>query len=194
MRTRHTTNTAIQTKEKKWITFTYHNPLILVHKVTNLFKNTNLHTAFRANNTIFSHLYHQSSHNKLNASGIYRLQCTTCKKSYVSQTGRSLAVRHREHIIYIKNNNPLSAYSMHVLNNKHYYGNPEHTLQLLQACEKGKIINCWESLHIQIRQQQQLLIDEQRTYDFNSLYSLANKTHHTTQFHNRSVGTEQAQP
>ena len=39
---------------------------------------------------------------------------------------------------------------MHILNNKHDYGNPEHTLQLLQACEKGKTMNCWGSLHIQI--------------------------------------------
>ena len=101
IRTQHTTNIPIQTKKKKWITFTYHSPLI--HKVANLFKNTNLHIAFRTNNTIFSHLYHQSPHNKLNTSGIYRLQCKTCKKSYVGQTGRSLAVRHREHIRYIKN-------------------------------------------------------------------------------------------
>ena len=114
------------------------------------------------------------------------------KKSYVGQTGRSLAVRHREHTRYVKTNNPLSAYAMHILN-KHDCGYPEHTLQLLQACEKGKLMNCWESLHMQIRQQH-LLIDEQRTNDFNSLYSLANVTHHTTQFHNRSVDTGQSRP
>ena len=83
---------------------------------------------------------------------------------------------------------------MQILNNKHDYGNTEHTLQLLQACEKGKIMNCWESLRIQILQQQHLLIDEERTSDFNPLYSLANTTHHTTQFHNRAVDTGQARP
>ena len=179
--TQHTTNTPIQTKNKKWLTFTYHGPVI--HKVINLFKNTNLHIAFWTNNTIFNHLSHQSPHNKLNASGIYRLQCKTWKKSYVGQTGRLLAVWHRKHIRYIKTNNPLSAYTKHILNNKHNYGNPEYTLQLLQACKKGKIMNSWESLHIQILEQQQ------RTNDFNPLYSLANTTHHTTQFHNRAVDT-----
>ena len=83
---------------------------------------------------------------------------------------------------------------MHIPNNRHDYGNPEHSLQLLQACEKGKIMNCWESLHTQILQQQHLLIDEQRTNNFNPLYSLANTTHHTTQFHNRPVDTGQAMP
>ena len=135
IRTQHTTNTPIQTKYKEWITFTYHSPLI--HKFTNLFKNTNLHIAFRTNNTIFYHLYHQSPHNTLNACGIYRLQCKTCERSYVGQTGRSLAVRHREHIRYIKSNNPLTAYAIHILNNKYDYDNPEHNLQLLQACKKG---------------------------------------------------------
>ena len=55
--------------------------------------------------------------------------------AYVGQTGRSLTTRHREHIRYIKTNNPLSAYAMHILNNRHEYGKPEHTLQLLQPCQ-----------------------------------------------------------
>ena len=32
-------------------------------------------------------------------------------KSYVGQTGRSTEIRHREHIRYIKTNNPISAYA-----------------------------------------------------------------------------------
>ena len=46
--------------------------------------------------------------------------------------------------------------------------------------EKGNIMNCWESLHIQLLQQQRLLIDEQRVNDLNPLYSLAITMHHTT--------------
>jgi len=40
-----------QTQNKKWVIFTYHSPLI--RKVTNLFKNTNIKIAFRANNTVY---------------------------------------------------------------------------------------------------------------------------------------------
>jgi len=45
IRTQKTKNTPTQTQIKKWITFTYHSPLI--HKVTNLFKRTELNKAFR---------------------------------------------------------------------------------------------------------------------------------------------------
>ena len=76
-RTQHTTNNLAQKTKKKWIKCTYHSPLI--HKVTNLFKNTNLHIALRTNNTILKYLCHQSSNNKLIVSGIHRLQAKHAK-------------------------------------------------------------------------------------------------------------------
>ena len=133
--------------------------------------------AFQTSNTIFHQLRHRPPHNQQKASGIYRLQCNTCSKSYIGQTGRSVATHYREHIRYIKTNNPSSGYATHILNNRHDYDKPELTVQLLQICEKGNIMNCWESLHIQLLQQQ-LLIDEQRVNDLNSLVITA---HHTTQ-------------
>ena len=51
---------------------------------------------------------------------------------------------------------------MHIINNQQEYGKPEHTLQLLQPCQKGKVMNYWESLYIQSLPQH-LLIAEQRT-------------------------------
>jgi hypothetical protein len=58
------------------------------------------------------------------------------------------------HVGYVNTNNPLSAYALRILNNRHEYGNPEHTIQLLQACAKGKIMNCWESSYIQVLQKE----------------------------------------
>ena len=55
--TKKDNTTSIQRKEynnSKWITFTYHSPAI--HKVTNLFRWTNLKTAFRPTNTIYQQL------------------------------------------------------------------------------------------------------------------------------------------
>ena len=111
------------------------------------------------------------------------------KKSYVGQTGRSLTTRHREHIRYIKTNNSLSAYAMHILNNIHEYGKPEHTLQLLQLCQKGKLMSYWEALYVQQLQRQQLLIAEQKTNDINLPYSLDNTSHHNNRIHHRSADT-----
>ena len=43
-----------QINNKKWVTFTYHSPLI--RKVTNLLKNTGIGIVFRASNTIYQQL------------------------------------------------------------------------------------------------------------------------------------------
>ena len=48
--------------------------------------------------------------------------------SYVGQTGRSIEIRLRERIRYIKTNNPVSAYALHILDHRHEYGSPEHTV------------------------------------------------------------------
>jgi len=51
-----------------------------------------------------------------------KLKCNTCNISYVGQTERSIQVRHKEHTRYTKTNNPVSAYALHLLNNRHKYG------------------------------------------------------------------------
>ena len=51
---------------------------------------------------------------------------------------------------YIKTNNPISAYALHVVGNRHEYGSPEHTIQLLKACSKRNVMNCRESFYMQV--------------------------------------------
>jgi len=79
-------------------------------------------------------------------------------------------------IRYIKTNNPISAYALHILSNKHEYGNLKQTMHLLKTCNKGKKMNCWESFYIQVLQQQDFSIDEQKVNEHNPLYSLPNIT------------------
>jgi hypothetical protein len=114
----------------KWIIFTYHS--LLVRKVTNLFKNTDIKIAFKANNTIYQQLA-QKADNR-NPSGIYEIKCITWSKNYVGQSGRHITTRHKEHIRYIKTNNPASAYATHILNNRHEYETANDTLKLIQPC------------------------------------------------------------
>jgi len=40
--------------------------------------------------------------------------------------------RFQEHIQYIKNNDPHSAYALHILNCRHEYGNTDNTMTLLK--------------------------------------------------------------
>jgi hypothetical protein len=87
---------------KKWVTFTYYSTL--VRKVTNLFKNIDIRIAFRTNNTIYQPLGQKTGNQ--NPSGIYEIKCNTCGLNYVGQSDRPITTRHKEHIRYIKNNNP----------------------------------------------------------------------------------------
>ena len=98
--------------------------------------------------------------------------------------------------IYIKTNNPITAYALHILNNTQECGNPEHTMKLLKTSNKGKLKNCWESFYMQVLQQQNLLIDEQKTIEPNPLYALANiMKQHVAQpeTHSNSVHARPAQ-
>ena len=157
---------------KKWVTFTYSSPII--RRITNLFKHSNLNIAFRANNTIQQQLSEKRA-NK-NPSGIYKLKCNTCNNVYVGQSGTSINVRHKEHIRYIRTNNPLFAYALHILQNRHEYGTIADILQLLKTCQKGTRMNCWEALYMQVFHQHKELITEQQVSDTNPLYELVNTT------------------
>ena len=86
------------------------------------------------------------------------------------QTERSIGIRPREHTGYFKTNNLIWAYALHILNSKHECGNADQTMQLLKPCNKGNKMNCWESLYLQIFQQQNTLFDEQKVSDLNTLY------------------------
>jgi len=92
---RTTQTQVMQQHNKNWITFTYHSPSI--HKVTNLFKRTNLKIAFRPTKTIYQQLSNKA--NNPNPSGIYeyQLKCNTFNRIYVGQSGRPITTRHREH-------------------------------------------------------------------------------------------------
>jgi hypothetical protein len=90
----------------------------------------------------------------------------------------TINVRYKGHIKYIRTNNPKSAYETHILENRHEYGTRESTLKLLQACQKGTRMDCWEAFYIQVLHQQtkKILITEQQVSDVNPLFALAKVT------------------
>jgi hypothetical protein len=106
------------------------------------------------------------------SSGIYSLKCSTCKHIYIDQTGRDIETRSKEHHRYIRNNNHKSAYGMHTLNNNHRYGPIEEILLLIVPCRKGTRMNCMEKFYIQKHQKHGSLMEEQNTYEYNSLFAL----------------------
>jgi hypothetical protein len=80
-----------------------------------------------------------------------------------------MTIRHREHLCYIRNNNPTSAYAMHILNNRHEFGTAEETLKLIKPCNKGTRMNCWQTF-MQMYHKHNILIAEQQVTDTNPLF------------------------
>lgn len=166
---------------KKWITFEYHSPLI--RKATNIFKNTDLRIAYRVSNTTQKLLqtHHHSNQDIYTNSGIYSLQCNTCNKQYVGQTGSNMTLRYSEHKRYIKSNEPKSAYALHILNKKHEYGTIQSTMKVLKTCKKGWKMNILENFYIQKHQQEGTLIQEQIPSDENLLFKIIIPPHSNAQ-------------
>jgi hypothetical protein len=68
---RKTQNVNTTTNNRTWVTFTFHN--LLVHKVTNLFKNTNINIEFRSTSAIYHQLQYRPNHESSKLSGICKL-------------------------------------------------------------------------------------------------------------------------
>jgi hypothetical protein len=164
----HITQNNQQTQ--KWVSFKFHSPLI--RKITNIFKNTNIRIAFQATNTLWQILNIKKSTNIHSSSGIYSLKCSTCNRVYVGQTGRVIRTRFKEHHCYVRTNNPKLAFATHILNNNHQYDSIEETLQLIAPCNKGNRTNHLENLYIQQYHSMGLLMEEQNTFEYNSLFVL----------------------
>ena len=126
-----------------------------------------MNVALRAANTIHQQLTDKIANTGTNSSGIYKLKCNACNSCYVGQSGRSIAIRRKEHTRYIRTNNRISAHALHILNNRHEYGTAEETLELLTPCNKGTRMNCCEVLYRQTFHQRNILIEEQQVNGIN---------------------------
>jgi hypothetical protein len=141
---RNTTHQKSDRKENinnmKWATFTYCSPK--ERKITNLFKQMDIKIALKNNNTISQILRPKATKSTpiYNKSGIYKLMCKTCQHVYVGQTSRNLKQHYQEHIRYIRNNDPPSAFAQHILNNQHEYGTIEEIIKLFKPINHNSML------------------------------------------------------
>jgi hypothetical protein len=172
----------------KWATFTYHSSN--VRKITNLFKQTNVNIAFRGANTIDNTRDPTALSRPTTTITVefYKLTCMSCNKSYIRQTSRNLAQRHREHIRYIRINDPQSAFAQHILRNVHEYGTITGTMTLFKPIHKTSLLIPYEQFFIQSFHHEGNLIPEQGTGEHNPLFKLAFHTNITSHpLQNRSI-------
>jgi hypothetical protein len=163
-----------KTKEqrKKWATFTYHT--VKVRTITNILKNTDIKIAFKTTNTIQQRTKTRSPNttHELERSGVNKMTCKTCNKAYIGQTSRNFTIRCREHITYIKYNQPQSAYAQHILRNIHEYGTPTETITLLKPVKPDTVLIPYEQLFIKAYRQTGNLVPEQNSNETNPLFQL----------------------
>jgi hypothetical protein len=67
----------------------------------------------------------------------------------MGQTNRNLESRFREHIRYIKNNDPHSAYALHKLNSRHEYSTINDTMMLIKQVNNPSLLLPYEQMYIQ---------------------------------------------
>ena len=91
----------------------------------------------------------------------------------IGQTSRNLNYRYREHISYIRNNDPQSAYAQHILQNLHEYGSITDTMSLLKPIHKTSMLIPYKQLYIQTFHHNGNLVTEQGTCEQNPLFQLA---------------------
>jgi hypothetical protein len=162
----------INKKKKKWAIFTYSSPLI--RKVTNIFKDTNLRITYRSRNTL-QHLPNPTPKPQsipYNRSSVYSLKCNTCNLKYIGQTSRSLKIRYQKHIRFVRNNDPRSAYAVHILQNHHEYGSMDYTMHLMKPVTNPSLLLPYVQLYITDLRQRGQLISEQNDNDANPLVRL----------------------
>ena len=121
---------------------------------------------------------------------VYKLTCKTCSMSYIRQTSTDLTQRYREHISYIRNNDPHPAYGQHILRNQHEYGTITDIVTLLKPIYMTSLLISYEQLFIQTYQHNGTLITEQNRREQNPLFQLAIEPGLTSQlFHNKWIPT-----
>ena len=111
--------------------------------------------------------------------------------TYVGQTSWNLKIRYKEHIRYIRSNNPQSAYALHILQNRHEYGPMNETMRLLKQVNKTTTLIPYERLYIQTLHQAGKLIPERYPGDPNPLFQAVNVPHLTQTWQASSSATRQ---
>ena len=81
---------------------------------------------------------------------------------------------------YIKNNNPQSAFALHILTNRHEYGTIDENMTLLKTVKYMPSLIPYELFFIQAHHQQNNLIPEQNPGKHNPIIQLAIDTAYTS--------------
>ena len=109
--------------------------------ITKAFKNTKVRIAFTTDNTTKNLLTTRATQhrNKYDKSGVYQLECPSCNKKYIGQTGRPFKTRYQEHYRDYKHGSMKSKFAQHLLENQHHIDSIDNIVDILHINNKEKM-------------------------------------------------------
>lgn len=106
------------------------------------------------------------------------MECSTCDKFYIGQTGRSFGIRYKEHLPKGKLANITSNFAKHLIDENHDYENFDANCIPLHVCEKGRVMDTLEEYEIYkgYKHSSNDILNDKLCFNTNPLYDLAMDT------------------
>lgn len=145
------------TKNQKFYTITYIGKTC--NKISRFLSKKGFKIAYKTRDNLGKIIKNNKSKTaKEKKSGVYLLNCGSCPKFYIGQTGRSFENRIKEHKrSYLKNYNN-SHYATHLLNDSHKF---DDNFKILHYENKLEKLNFLENMEIFKNKNTNLLLNEQ---------------------------------
>ena len=147
-----------QRENNKYSSLTYIGDISDI--LNNKLKKLDINVGFKTENKLSRFIKNNKDKKDKKAnSGIYRLNCGSCSKFYIGQTGRSFKVRIHEHrASFINNKVEHSNYAKHLVNENHNF---DENFKILHIENKGQKLNNLEIMEINKYKHNDLLLNDQ---------------------------------
>jgi len=127
------------------------------------------------------------AHDKYSLSGVYKLTCPDCHKTYVGQTGRQFSTRYKN----TRQHGPTTALppilQKHLIEEAHSFGPMNKIMEIVHCHKKGAHLNTVEKFHIHTESTKNNHLNDPQTILPNAIFDTLIKT-------DRPLNTSIAQP
>ena len=121
----------------KFITLTFNGNSSV--SISSYLKKLDFKVAFRTNNSLGKLIKNNKTKtNKLEKSGVYKLNCNDCPKTYKGETGRCFRERLKEHYSFLLIKNLILINGIYLQESQHNFN---QNVQILHIQNKGQKLN-----------------------------------------------------
>lgn len=141
------------------------------NQITKFLNSDTMRISFSTNHSLGKYLKNNKDlTDKKEKSGVYLLQCGSCEKAYVGQTGRAFQTRMTDHDRSYTKEDGISNYAAHFLEKQDHSFNLD--FKILHTSNKGSKLNALETLEINRRKNGGFLLNNQQDFKNTPLLNL----------------------